>query len=117
MLLNLLAQISPPSEYAPPAAIKDWLECLFWFMAFVTCLVGVGKMLKPKPAMHDYVLQEEFDKRMSRMSEASKEFRDQIRDEQKKQGERLAKMETAFELLNQTLFQIENKLDRLIERR
>ena len=116
-MLPFLAQIAPQvSEYSPPAAISQWLECLFWFAAFVGTVVGVFVMLRPKPAMHEYVQTADFDARMDGMSRTSKEFRDAIRSEQTKQGGRLSAIEATQEFQNEKLNHMDAKLDRLIER-
>ena len=113
----LLAQITPEvSQYAPPPTIGQWLECLFWFAAFIGAVIGIAKMLKFKPAMHEYVLITEFNKRMDGMSSSSKEFRDGMRIEQKDIGDRLARVETRLECQDDKLDHMDAKLDRLIER-
>jgi hypothetical protein len=41
----ILAQLDPS---AAPKGLPPWLECLFWFGAFVLCMGGLVKMFKGK---------------------------------------------------------------------
>lgn len=39
------------NDFTAPAHINSWLECLFWFTAFITALIAIFKMLRA-PAAH-----------------------------------------------------------------